>query len=93
MTIHPIQPFLPKIWSDILNGNIYPTFRPDLATSDFHLFRLLKKFLDGKHFATDDEVKEAVEDWVIQAHFYDLGILKPVRYEKYLIENGSYVET
>ncbi|KAG8247946.1 Zinc finger and BTB domain-containing protein 41 [Homalodisca vitripennis] len=38
----------------------HPPYSPDLAPSDFHLFRYLKEFLGGKRFDTDDE-KEAAE--------------------------------
>ncbi|GFV60698.1 uncharacterized protein TNCV_4180341 [Trichonephila clavipes] len=34
-----------------------PPYSPDLARSDFHLFRYLKEFLGGKRFDTADEVK------------------------------------
>jgi histone-lysine N-methyltransferase SETMAR len=36
----------------------------DLAPSDFHLFRRLKKFLAGQLFLNDDDVKEAVKKWL-----------------------------
>uniref|UniRef100_A0A1B6G874 Uncharacterized protein n=1 Tax=Cuerna arida TaxID=1464854 RepID=A0A1B6G874_9HEMI len=43
---------------------------------DNSLFRYLKEFLGGKLFGTDDEVKEAVKDWLSSqaADFYNLGI-------------------
>lgn len=73
----------------------HPPYSPDLAPSDFHLFRYLKEFLGGKRFETDDEVKETVEDWLSSqaADFYDIGIKKLVeRYDKCLNKNGNYVE-
>lgn len=73
----------------------HPPYSPDLAPSDFHLFRYLKEFLGGKRFATDDEVKEAVKDWLSSqaADVYDLGIQKLVeRYDKCLNKYGNYVE-
>ena len=39
-------------------------YSPDLAPSDFQLFRYLKELLDGKRFATDEKMKEAVQDWL-----------------------------
>ncbi|GFX59316.1 histone-lysine N-methyltransferase SETMAR [Trichonephila clavipes] len=42
----------------------HPPYSPDLAPSDFHLFRHLKEFLGGKRFYTADEVKEEVQDWL-----------------------------
>jgi hypothetical protein len=32
--------------------------------SDFHLFRFFKKYLAGKRFAKDAEVKQAVISWL-----------------------------
>ncbi|GFU54688.1 histone-lysine N-methyltransferase SETMAR [Trichonephila clavipes] len=72
----------------------HPPYSPDLAPSDFHLFRYLKEFLGGKRFDTADEVKE-VQDWLSSqaADVYDLGIQKLVeRYDKCLNNNGKYVE-
>jgi len=37
-----------------------PTLSPDLAPLDYFLFRVMKKFLRGKLFSSDEEVKEAV---------------------------------
>jgi len=42
----------------------HPAYSPDLAPSDFHLFGPLKNALRGRRFAADDEVKEAVHDWL-----------------------------
>lgn len=39
----------------------HPPFSPDLAPSDFYLFRVLKNHLTGKKFETDDELVEEVE--------------------------------
>jgi histone-lysine N-methyltransferase SETMAR len=40
----------------------HPPYRPDLASSDFHVFLQLKTFLGGWWFH-NDEVKEAVNTW------------------------------
>jgi histone-lysine N-methyltransferase SETMAR len=47
--------------------------RPDLAPSDFHLFPKLKEFLDGRRFKSDEEVKDAVKEWLngLEAEVYD----------------------
>ena len=41
----------------------HPPYSPDLAPSDYFLFRVMKKFLRGKRFPSDEEVKEAVTTW------------------------------
>ena len=44
----------------------HPAYSPDLAPSDFHLFGPLKYALSFGRFAADDEVKEAVHDWLVK---------------------------
>jgi hypothetical protein len=44
----------------------HPPYSPDLAPSDFHLFWPLKDALRGCHFRSDEEIKEAVHDWLAQ---------------------------
>ena len=41
----------------------HPHYSPDLALSDYFLLRVMKKFLRGKRFSSDEEVKEAVTTW------------------------------
>jgi len=41
----------------------HPPYSPDLAPSDYFLFQVTKKFLWGKRFSSDEEVKEAVTTW------------------------------
>jgi transposase len=41
----------------------HPLYSPDLAPSDYFLFRVMKKFLRGKRFSSDEDVKEAVTTW------------------------------
>jgi hypothetical protein len=35
----------------------------DLGPRDFHLFTKLKKFLGGRRFKSDEEVKDDVKEW------------------------------
>ncbi|KAJ4434925.1 hypothetical protein ANN_23496 [Periplaneta americana] len=53
----------------------HPSYSPDLAPSDFHLFLHLKKFLGGQRF-DGDEVKTAVREWFASqaGKFYNEGI-------------------
>jgi len=41
----------------------HPPYSPDLAPSDYILFRVMKKLLRDKRFSSDEEVKEAVTTW------------------------------
>ena len=47
----------------------HPPYSPDLAPSDYYLFRNLKSHLRGTRFRDDDELKTATEAW-----FYFKGI-------------------
>ena len=72
-----------------------PPYSPDLAPSDYHLFLHLKKFLGGKQFDDDDDLKDAVQNWLTSqaAVFYEEGIQKLLpRYDKCLNNGGEYVE-
>jgi histone-lysine N-methyltransferase SETMAR len=42
----------------------HPPYSPDLAPSDCHLFGPLKDALRGRHFASDQELKEVVHAWL-----------------------------
>jgi histone-lysine N-methyltransferase SETMAR len=54
-----------------------PAYSPDLVPSDFHLFPKLKEFLGGRRFKSDEEVKDAVKEWLngLAAEVYDEGIV------------------
>ena len=70
-------------------------YSPDLVPSDFHLFLHLKKFLGGKLFDDDVDPKDAVQKWVTSqvAAFYEEGVqILVTRYDKYLNNDGEYVE-
>jgi len=42
----------------------HPPYSPDLAPSDYHLFRGLKKQWECRHFSSDVEVIAAAEAWL-----------------------------
>jgi hypothetical protein len=72
----------------------HPTYNPDLAPSDFHVFLCLKTFLGSWRFH-DDEVKEAINKWFASqvASFYDVRIQNLVpRYDKCVNNGGNYVK-
>ncbi|GFS88757.1 histone-lysine N-methyltransferase SETMAR [Trichonephila clavipes] len=73
----------------------HPPYSPDLAPSDFHLFPELKKNLGGTQFQTDEEVQNAVVNFLHRqaAEFYHSGLKKWVpRMQKCIQRNGDYVE-
>lgn len=69
----------------------HPPYSPDLAPSDFHLFRSLQHFLAGRMFKTSEEIRLAISGFfnTKTASFYASGIEKlPGRWEA-VFENGG----
>ena len=73
---------------------LHPPYSPDLAPSDYYLFRLLQNSSNGKTFNDD----EAVESHLVQffadkdQKFYERGIMKlSERWQKVIKQNGKYI--
>lgn len=72
----------------------HPPYSPDLAPTDYHLFRALQNFLKDKEFWTDKELETAVGDFFASKlmEFYKKGIHDLPRRWKYVLENnGDYI--
>jgi histone-lysine N-methyltransferase SETMAR len=72
----------------------HPTYSPDLAPSDFHLFGPMKEHLPGQKFV-DDMVMEAVQSWLkaTPKSFFLEGIQKLVeKWTKCVVNQEDYVE-
>lgn len=73
----------------------HPPYSPDLAPSDFYLFRHLKKGLKGIRFTCDTDLKAAVTSWFRSQtpEFFENGMRKLIkRWMKCITLNGDYVE-
>ena len=73
----------------------HPPYSPDLAPSDFWLFRHLKKELRGQHFESPTCVRRAVENFLTSKNpdFYSNAFSELLtRWKKCVDRNGSYVE-
>lgn len=71
----------------------HPPYSPDLAPSDYYLFRSLNNFLNGKMFKDDDEVKSHLVQFFNDKNqrFYEKGIMVlPERWQKVINNNGQY---
>ncbi|GFY13821.1 histone-lysine N-methyltransferase SETMAR [Trichonephila clavipes] len=71
----------------------HPPYSPDLAPSDFHLFPELKKNLGGTQFQTDEEVQNAVVNFLHgqAAEFYHSeDNARPLRFS--VIKEGLEIE-
>ena len=43
---------------------LYPPYSPVLAPSDYHLFRSLQNFLNGKNFSDNDDLKSNLAEFL-----------------------------
>ena len=41
----------------------HPAYSPDLAPSDYHMFRSLSHFLQGRRFGSEEEVKNGIAEF------------------------------
>ena len=71
-----------------------PSYSPDIAPSDYHLFLSMANALDGVKFNS----KEACEKWLSEffankeGGFYKRGIMKlPSRWRQIIEQNGTYL--
>ena len=72
-----------------------PPYSPDLAPSDFHLFRSLQHFLKGKRFDSIEEMQESLEEFFDSkdADFYRRGIEKlPEKWQEVIEVDGEYFD-
>lgn len=73
----------------------HPPYSPDLAPSDYFLFKNLKKNLRGRRFSTDEEMKDAVNDYFDEQNnnYYFNGMLSLIdKCRKCISVAGDYIE-
>ena len=72
---------------------IHPLYPPDIALSDFHLFRSLQNSLNGKNFNSQG-CKRHLEQFFAQKDkkFWEDGIMKlPEKWQKVVEQKGEYI--
>ena len=72
----------------------HPLYTPDLAPSDYHLFRPLKHFLSEKSFAKYEDLKLALSDFFDSQlpEFWVKGISNlPIRWANVVDNSGDYI--
>lgn len=87
-----VKEYLQTLKWDILP---HPPYSPDLAPSDYHLFRSMAHDLAEKHFNSYDECKKWIDLWINtkDQSFFQQGIrLLPERWEKVVANDGQYFE-
>lgn len=71
----------------------HPAYSPDIAPSDYHLFRSMQHSLAGNQFATEADVRKWVDAWIgtLKTDFLYRGIhLLPERWAKVVESKGHY---
>jgi len=72
-----------------------PPYSPDLAPSDYNVFRSLKDSLRGQSFGCDEEVIHMINDWfeLQDKQFFVNGVNSLAhRWEKRVVLEGDYIE-
>lgn len=91
-TAHTTQAVIRECRFEVLD---HPPYSPDMAPSDYYLFRHLKKFLRGKYFEDDGAVADAADQWFSDQtlEFYARGIHELAdRWDKCIHNRGEYFE-
>lgn len=73
----------------------HPPYSPDVAPSDFHLFRSMAHGLADQHFQSFEELEKWIASWIASKEdsFFRAGIRKlPERWEKVIASDGQYFE-
>jgi len=73
----------------------HPPYSPDLTPSDFRVFGPLKEVMGGKTFRSDEEVRQAVHEWLRSQPkaFFSRGIhALPKCWNTCMERNGDYIE-
>lgn len=73
----------------------HPAYSPDIAPSDYHLFRSMQNALSSFHFRTFDEVQKWIDDFIVSRdeYFYSAGIRQlPNRWQKVIDNDGAYFD-
>lgn len=74
----------------------HPPYSPDVAPSDYHLFRSMAHGLADQHFRSYEEVRNWIDSWIASKddQFFQRGIRTlPERWEKVVASDGQYFES
>lgn len=86
-----------KTYLETLNWEVlpHPLYSPDIAPSDYYLFRSMAHGLSEQHFTSYEDTKNWVDLWIASKDeaFFRRGIrMLPERWEKVVASDGQYFE-
>lgn len=73
----------------------HPPYSPDIAPSDYHLFRSMAHGLSDQHFNIYEEIEKWLNEWIASKDesFFHQGIQLPYRWDKIIAANdGNYFD-
>ncbi|EGI68513.1 Mariner Mos1 transposase, partial [Acromyrmex echinatior] len=74
-----------KTYMETLNWEVHPPYSPDIAPSDYHLFRSMAHSLSEQHFTSYEDIKNWIDNWIASKDeaFFQRGIrMLSERWEK-----------
>jgi len=94
------RPHIPapvKTYLETLNWEVlpHPPYSPDIAPSDYHLFRSMAHGLSEQHFTSYEDTQNWVDSWIASKdeEFFRHGIrMLPERCQKVVAAEGQYFE-
>ncbi|XP_020141355.2 histone-lysine N-methyltransferase SETMAR-like [Microcebus murinus] len=92
---HVAQPTLQKLNELGYEVLPHPPYSPDLSPTDYHFFKHLDNFLQGKHFHSQQDAENAFQEFVKSqsTDFYAMGINKLISHWQKCVDcNGSYFD-
>lgn len=88
----PVKTYLKTLKWEVLP---HPPYSPDIAPSDYHLFRSMAHGLAEQRFHSYEDTKKWVDSWIASkdVSFFRRGIhMLPERWEKVVACDGQYFE-
>ncbi|KAG5317544.1 MOS1T transposase, partial [Pseudoatta argentina] len=88
--VKPVKTYLETLKWEVLP---HPPYSPDIAPSDFHLFRSMAHGLADRRFHSYEEAKKWIDSWIgsKDMSFFRRGIhVLPERWEKVVSSDGQY---
>lgn len=73
----------------------HPPYSPDIAPSDYYLFRTMQNDLTNVRFHSYEEIEKWLDDWIASKNedFFKQGIRKlPERWTKVVASDGAYFD-